>query len=91
MTSLFEYVKSGHTDPAVVNYACKDRAAGSSLHRFVVDYTLLLARSDGEGFVSVVKGALPDFLVDITAAMLERFNNRLDKMVILRKYTKSVD
>lgn len=74
--------------PTVVNYVYKDHAAGSSLRELVVDYTLLLARSDGEGFMSVVKGALPNLLVDITAVMLERIGDRLDRRVILRKCTE---
>jgi hypothetical protein len=35
--------------------------------------------------------ALPDFWVDIIAAMLERLSDRLDKRVSLRKYTEGAD
>lgn len=53
--------------------------------------TLLLVCSDGESFKSMVKSALLDFLIDITAAMPERFGDRLDKRVLLRKYTEGTD
>ena len=59
-----------------------------SVSLYLVDYTLLLARSNGERFKSVVKSALPDFLVDIIAAMLERSGDKLDKRVSPRKNTE---
>lgn len=83
--TLFGHLKSWYPSAEVVNYVCIDRVYASSLHEFVVRYALLLTHRDGERFKSVVKCALSDLLVDIGAAMLLRFGNRLDKGVLLRK------